>query len=57
MSEDNKVRSLAAKLTPQDAKVMQAHLEEQRQNPPPPRLKTVKDGTGIGSCRTTRIFR
>jgi hypothetical protein len=32
--------------TPHDRKVMQAYFEEQRENPPPPRLKAVRENSG-----------
>jgi hypothetical protein len=32
--------------TPHDRKIMQAYFEEQRENPPPPRLKAVRENSG-----------
>jgi hypothetical protein len=55
MSKTKKPDSLPAKSyepTSQDRKVMQAYFEEQRVNPPPPRLKVVKEDEG-----TVGLFR
>ena len=49
MSKTKKPDNLPAKSyepTSQDRKVMQAYFEEQRVNPPPPRLKVVKEDEG-----------
>jgi hypothetical protein len=51
MSKDDKVQKIPAKLyepTQHDRKVMQAYFEEQRKNPPPPRLRAVKEAGTIG---------
>ena len=51
MSKDNKVQKIPAKLyepTQHDRKVMQAYFEEQRKNPPPPRLRAVREAGTIG---------
>jgi hypothetical protein len=49
MSDHYKVKTLPAKAyepSPHDRKAMQAYVEEQRKNPPPPRLKAVKEEAG-----------
>ena len=49
MSDHNKVKTLPAKAyepSHHDRKAMQAYVEEQRKNPPPPRLRAVKEEAG-----------
>jgi hypothetical protein len=53
VSEDSK-KEVPGKLpakpyepSPQDRKAMEAYFEEQRENPPPPRLKVIKEEEGI----------